>query len=366
MNQAYPDLIYNGVMLCINIQLLLISVFYFYKRQLRLVILGALCFFIGAIFINNLYWNIVKESFFLSLLLGAGKNLFFGPLIYLYVSTAQTPKKRLKKHVLAHLTFPFIIHIAYLTIKFGYSSFYTQNYYWTVISLGYVLVAISLFYLVFGIIEFKKNKVKPLSPRVKRRYGYFMHVLLSYYFAINLYNILPYLTNSPFFAANFFTLNRYVFMPIGLLINTYLLLFSITEFFKFKSLFVPSRLYQKTDIDPAGMNELTIKLREHLIEGKLYTDPNLTISNLAKELRVDKSRLSHYFKEQETSFRKYLNSIRVSEFKTLLLSKEFENYNLTGLSTMVGFQSETTFFRVFKEIEGITPSEFQQKNSTGL
>ncbi|UII79598.1 helix-turn-helix transcriptional regulator [Flagellimonas sp. CMM7] len=333
---------------------------------MRLVILGTLCFFVGAIFINNLYWNIVKESFFLSLLLGAGKNLFFGPLIYLYVSTTQVPKNKLKKHILAHLTFPFLAHLVYLTIKFGYSTFYAANYYWVVISLGYVLFAISLFYLVLGIVGFKRNTVKPLSPKVKRRYGYFMYVLLSYYCAINLYNILPYITNSPFFAANFLTLNRYVFMPIGLLINTYLLLFSITEFFKFKSFFVTSGLYQKTDIDPAGMNELAIKLKENLIEGKLYTDPNLTISDLANELQVDKARLRHYFKEQETSFRKYLNSVRVSEFKILLLNKEFHNYNLTGLSTMVGFQSEATFFRVFKEMEGVTPSEFQQKNSIDL
>lgn len=353
-------------MLCINIQLLIISLFYFYKRQLRLVILGTLCFFIGAIFINNLYWNIVKESFFLSLLLGAGKNLFFGPLIYLYVSTTQIPKNKLKKHVLIHLTFPFLAHLVYLTIKFGYSTFYAANYYWVVISLGYVLFAISLFYLVLGIIGFKRNTIKPLSPKVKRRYGYFMYVLLSYYCAINLYNILPYITNSPFFATNFLTLNRYVFMPIGLLINTYLLLFSITEFFKFKSFFVTSGLYQKTEIDPAGMNELAIKLKENLIEGKLYANPNLTISDLANELKVDKARLRHYFKERKTSFRKYLNSVRVSEFKILLLNKEFQNYNLTGLSTMVGFQSEATFFRVFKEMEGVTPSEFQQKNSTTL
>lgn len=155
-------------------------------------------------------------------------------------------------------------------------------------------------------------------------------------------------------------------MPIGLLINTYLLLFSITEFFKFKSFFAPSGLYQKTMVDPAGMDEITLKLREGLIEKKLYAEPDLTISDLANELQMDKARLRHYFKEQETSFKKYLNTIRVSEFKILLLNKEFKNYNLTGLSTMVGFRSEATFFRVFKKIEGVTPSEFQQKNNLSL
>ncbi len=351
-------------MLCISIQLILIALFYFYKRQLRLVILGTLCFFVGVTFINNLYWNFIKESLPLSILFGAGKDLFFAPLIYLYVSTAQISKEKIRSHVLTHLAIPFVIHIVYITIKFGFRSFYAENYYWTALSLGYSVLFIKLFYLVLVVVAFKKIITKPFLPKVKRKYLYFMYILLGYFWFSSFYGMLPYLTKSLFFAENFLVMNRYVFMPLAMLVNTYLLLFSITEFFKFKSYFAPSRLYQKEAVNILDIEEIGVKLKEDLVNKKLYTQPNLTVANLADELQIDTVNLRHYFKEQQTSFRKYLNTVRVSEFKSLLLNKEFKNYNLTGLSTLVGFQSEATFFRVFKEIEGVTPSEFLQKNKT--
>ncbi|TXN35731.1 helix-turn-helix transcriptional regulator [Flagellimonas hymeniacidonis] len=364
MNQAFPDLIYNGVMLCISIQLLLIALFYFYKKQLRLIVLGVLCFLVGTMFINNLYWNVVKESLFLSILLGAGKNIFFGPLIYLYVSTAVIPLGKIKKHVLIHLTFPFIVHLIYLVLKFGFSSFYAQYYYWVVTSLGYIILPLNLFYLILGILMLKRNARKFLAPRVQKRYWYFVSIMLGYYTYSSLYNMLPYLTGSPFFGRNFLMLNRYVFMPLGLLINSYLLIFSITEFFKFKSLFAPSLLYKQEALNHEESSLIVQKLQQGFVEQRLYTKPNLSIDDLAKALDLGKGSLRHYFKQNNTSFKRYLNRTRVEKFKELLTNAEYQNYSLAGLSTLVGFQSNATFFRVFKELEGITPSEFQRSLNT--
>lgn len=360
MNQAYPDLIFNGVMLGVCIQLVLLAVFYFVKGQFRLVILGALCFLVSAIFINNLYWNHVKQNLWLSLLLGGGKNLFFPPLIYLYVSLASIPKEKWKWHSVKHLALPFLFHLTYLMVKFGFSDYYATNYYIWALSLSYLTFLLSLFYFILGIIHGIGLKENGLTAKVKRRYRFFLMAMLGYYFLINLYTILQQLTGASFFVENYYVLNRYLFMPLGLLANTFLLVFSITEFFKFKSLFVP-RLVHQPAIANYDREDFEEKLLQGLIANQLYAKPDLSISELAAHLQIDKNSLRNFFRESDTSFKKYLNAKRIEKFKTLLKDDAYSNYSLVGLSTLVGFQSHATFFRVFKEMEGMTPSEFQRK-----
>ncbi|SHG31256.1 helix-turn-helix domain-containing protein [Flagellimonas flava] len=361
MNQAYPDLIFNGVTLCISIQLMCLALFYFYKNKFRLVVLGVFCFIVGGVFINNIFWNTVKENLLLSLLFGAGKNLLFPPLVYSYIISAQLPKEKWVKHLALHLSFPLMFHVSYMTLKFGFKSFFMANYYVMGIILYNVLFLISLFYLVLAFYHFSRKHEIQLSLRIKKRYQVFTFMVLGYYFIVNLYAVLPIWIQSEFFATNFLWINRYVFMPLGVLANTFILAFSITEFFKFKSLFVPRLLHLNPDEMIIDHSDFEKKLNDTLDNQQLYANPTLSISDLAERTNLDVSQLRQFFKSQHTSFKKYLNAKRVEKFKSLLLDENYQNYSLQGLSTLVGFQSNATFFRVFKALEGITPNEFQKR-----
>lgn len=361
MNEAYSDFIYNGVLLCINIQLVLLAIFYVFKQKLRLFILGVFCFLVAALYINNLFWGFVKESVLLSILVGGGKNIFFGPLVYLYVSTALLPKEQLWQHITKHLTLPVIIHSVYLIIKFGFSSFYSQNAYWVVTILDYLLFGILLFYLTLGIIVLRGRSSTLLSVKVKRKYFYFLSILLGYYSFVKLYTIISSTVNTGFFADNFLTFNRYFFSPLAFIAKTYILLFALTEHFKFKSFFAPKKIRRDHYINETDDESINDKLQEELIGKKLYASPTLTIAELARKLGVGKESLQHYFKNNGTTFKGYLNSIRIEAFKNLLDSEGYQSYTLSGLSTLVGFRSDATFFRVFKKVEGITPAQYHQQ-----
>ncbi len=72
------------------------------------------------------------------------------------------------------------------------------------------------------------------------------------------------------------------------------------------------------------------------------------------------SYLSREFKK-ETGMRfvEYLNRIRVTKAKSLLLTHELP---MKEIVEQTGFRNYNYFFKVFKEFEGMTPSEFAAKN----
>jgi YesN/AraC family two-component response regulator len=55
------------------------------------------------------------------------------------------------------------------------------------------------------------------------------------------------------------------------------------------------------------------------------------------------------------NFKTYVNKLRINESKRLLLESEM---NMGEIAFKVGFSNQTHFNRVFKNLEGISPSEF--------
>jgi YesN/AraC family two-component response regulator len=70
--------------------------------------------------------------------------------------------------------------------------------------------------------------------------------------------------------------------------------------------------------------------------------------------------LSREFK-QETGLRfvEFLNRHRVNKAKSLLIRRDV---SMKEIVEQTGFRNYNYFFKVFKDCEGITPSEFSSKN----
>lgn len=94
------------------------------------------------------------------------------------------------------------------------------------------------------------------------------------------------------------------------------------------------------------------------IESEYMTD--VSLEDCAQMTGSSYTYLSRAFK-QETGMRfvEYLNKKRVDRAKGLLIRKETSMKEIVKLS---GFRNYNYFFKVFKELEGITPSEFMAKN----
>lgn len=104
--------------------------------------------------------------------------------------------------------------------------------------------------------------------------------------------------------------------------------------------------------------EIAMKIENLLHLEKVYQEPSYKRSDLARELEVTDSHLSKivniYF---EKSVPQLLNTYRVGDAKSLLKETQAE---IAVISEEAGFNSIATFNRVFKEIEGVTPTEYRE------
>ena len=104
-------------------------------------------------------------------------------------------------------------------------------------------------------------------------------------------------------------------------------------------------------------------------EAKLYmaqnfTNPNLMLQDVAREVNMSKSRLSTLFSQQNgQTFTEYLLYLRLNKAKELLRST---NYKSTQIASETGYNDAHYFSYIFKKNIGMTPSEYraQYQNPT--
>ena len=63
------------------------------------------------------------------------------------------------------------------------------------------------------------------------------------------------------------------------------------------------------------------------------------------------------------NFSNFINVYRVNEIKKRLNQENLSKYTLKALSEQCGFSSKATFYRVFKNVTGMTPLEYCKKQN---
>lgn len=91
-----------------------------------------------------------------------------------------------------------------------------------------------------------------------------------------------------------------------------------------------------------------------------HYDVSLPLETVAGVLYVNKSYLSDLFsKSLGMTFTQYKNTVRISHAKELIRKGRF---SMTEIARMTGFDSPSRFSKVFHQIEGISPQQYQNKN----
>jgi len=99
------------------------------------------------------------------------------------------------------------------------------------------------------------------------------------------------------------------------------------------------------------------KLINCMSEEYYYLLPDLNVRYLEDRLGLTAKQISEALnKGLGKNFYTFINEYRVEEFKKKV--KEHPNLTFAGLAIECGFNSKTTFQRVFKEITGMRPSEY--------
>jgi AraC-like DNA-binding protein len=116
-------------------------------------------------------------------------------------------------------------------------------------------------------------------------------------------------------------------------------------------------------VEKSGESKAELRVLEIFKEKGLFLNPELTLQEASDELSIPKYRLTQLIKAGGyNNFYAFVNEHRIDFSKELLINLP-SNLTMDSVVTDSGFQSRSTFYRVFKESTGLTPKEFKEMNS---
>ena len=88
-----------------------------------------------------------------------------------------------------------------------------------------------------------------------------------------------------------------------------------------------------------------------------YKEPELSVNSIAEQFHVQAAYLSKLFRRKENGkLSQYIHEVRLDYAKEMLL----ENARMEDVAIGCGFGSQRTFLRIFKQYEGITPTQWKE------
>lgn len=159
-----------------------------------------------------------------------------------------------------------------------------------------------------------------------------------------------------------YNIAAYTSYIVGALSFTFILyLITLLFIFRKKSggvFFQEKEKYKNKAIEQAAQAQIAQKL-SLIVEKEMFLQPDFTLEEAAKVMKVTKHTLSQYVNETlGKSFSHLMNEYRVEKAKRLLASEKSLTIESIGYDS--GFNSKSTFFTTFKKITGKTPADYQK------
>ncbi|WP_316839670.1 helix-turn-helix domain-containing protein [Pedobacter gandavensis] len=285
------------------------------------------------------YFNPHLSNIFIQI--GLSACLLIGPFLFLYLKTYSEDRKPIwAKHILPYLAvitmigffYPYVDHPTVWS-RWIVKAIYAQWFVYIVLSIKYIRPVIQKF----------KDKESLLRIDIW---------ILNIYMGVTLI-WLAYTTSaytSYIAGALSFTFILYIIVLLLIFRNS-----KETAFFQEKE------KYKNKEIEPNTLDLIGQKL-SIILEKELFINPNFTLEEAAKELKVTKHLLSQYVNEiLGKSFSNLIKEYRVEKAKKLLETEK--NYTIESVGYDSGFNSKSTFFTAFKKTTGLTPAEYQKTHS---
>jgi AraC-like DNA-binding protein len=126
----------------------------------------------------------------------------------------------------------------------------------------------------------------------------------------------------------------------------------------------PEQMLQKEE---EYIMEWKEKLEILMQQEKMYEDPELSLTQVAKVLKTNPSIASKVINQGfGLNFNDFINSYRIASVKEMLIKGEQKKQTLLGIAYDCGFNSKATFNRAFKKHVGLSPKEWIEKSETVL
>jgi AraC-like DNA-binding protein len=133
------------------------------------------------------------------------------------------------------------------------------------------------------------------------------------------------------------------------------------------ALFVPDNKplpYGGSPLSDDEIKSIKRRLLTLMQESKPYLDSKLSLGVVARSLSVQSKDLSRVINQEfELNFFDFVNTYRLQEFKRIATPEALTVHSILGLAFDAGFNSKSAFNKVFKRLEGVTPSQYLKKRN---
>ncbi len=119
---------------------------------------------------------------------------------------------------------------------------------------------------------------------------------------------------------------------------------------------------KKSSLSREDQQKYMSLILDYMEEEKPYLNHEIKQSDIADYLHMS----VHLFSEVlnvcfQKNFNNFINLYRVDTAKKMMKNPKFKHYKILAIGYEAGFPSKTSFNRIFKNLVGLTPSEFQKK-----
>ncbi|SHN31912.1 ABC transporter permease [Mucilaginibacter sp. OK098] len=292
-------------------------------------------------------------------------SLTLGPLICFYVLKITWPEYKLRWKDLLHFS-PLLLQqgILILEIKESmstgaatYDTLTFQQMNPILQLLAFISVATYLYWS-FRLIErfYQRLKFNDVSDRFRYQLRW-LHRLLTGFGLLWLLWI-------PFTALDYFyyhyQLSIHAYYPLYLLLAVITIWMAAVAFLRQEAGVVadaPSFLKPQL---PAGLKQKGTLLKKAVKAGLYYQDPELSLNSLADKLELTPHELSRIINTAlKKSFNDFINEHRVADLIRKMQDPAYDHITLLGIAFESGFNSQSTFNRIFKQMTGKSPLEYK-------
>lgn len=107
------------------------------------------------------------------------------------------------------------------------------------------------------------------------------------------------------------------------------------------------------------LNHAEFTITDALVNKRMYLDNELTLQSLSLAINLSPALVSVTINQKlDKSFRTMINDLRVEEVKLRLIDSNFSHLSILGIALECGFNSEASFYRIFKSATGISPKAY--------
>ncbi|MEZ4992456.1 MAG: helix-turn-helix domain-containing protein [Saprospiraceae bacterium] len=335
------------------------------------------------------FWLLIFALLFLGQLLPGGLVAytrigfipFFmlsGPVLYFYVRSLIGADFHFQRRDVWHLL-PFVAVAIFRLIYFPesvssetFEGSHVKTVIWAVIILIVVSVVLYWIATMMSLFRHQKNVLNFFSNRSEKR-------SLKW---VPLFMLVTLVSHVLFFSGPFLPgafmdveIQNFWFQQFNMALLGYLLLvFGLNQPVIFdwaigrKTMALPedpvSEKYVHSGLTSEAMEALANRLIDYLEKERPYTNPDYKLQTMMQDLDSSQQYLSQTINEQlGKNFYQLINEYRVKEFQRLLWEPDSSQFTILGLAYAAGFNSKSSFNRVFKEITGLTPSQYQRRDS---